>query len=74
LLFRVLIVAPGHEPTFFPKVDPRKGPLAAVLKARLRTNPISQTILGRVVDADQKPVRQAVVSVDTTVIGNTYHG
>jgi uncharacterized GH25 family protein len=74
LLFRLLIVAPGYEPTFFPKVDPLKGPLEALLKARNRTNPISQTILGRVVDAEQRPVPRAVVSVDTTVIGNTFHG
>jgi hypothetical protein len=70
----VLAVAPGHEPTFFAKVDPQKGPLTAVLKSRVNTRPSSQTILGRVVDRDGKPIPQAVVSVETTVMGNTYHG
>jgi hypothetical protein len=70
----VLVVAPGYEPTFFAKVDPLTGPLDAVLSARTSTNPPTQTILGRVVDAEKKPVPRAIVSVDTTVIGNTYHG
>lgn len=74
LVFRVLIVAPGFEPTFFTKVDPLKGPLAAVLPARKTTNPPSQTIRGRVVDSQGAPIEQAVVSVNTTVIGDTYYG
>lgn len=39
LLFRVLVVTPGHEPTFFPKTDPRKGPLEAVVKLRSSAHP-----------------------------------
>lgn len=74
LLFRVLVVAPGFEPTFFTKVDPLKGPLAAVLPARKSTNPPSQTIRGRVVDGKGEPIAQAVVSVNSTVIGDTYYG
>ncbi len=74
LVFRVLIVAPGFEPTFFTKVDPLNGPLAAVLPARKTTNPPSQTIRGRVVDAKGAPIEQAVVSVNSTVIGDTYYG
>ncbi len=74
LLFRVLVVAPGFEPTFFTKVDPLAGPLAAVLPARKSTNPPSQTIRGRVVEGKGEPIAQAVVSVNTTVIGDTYYG
>jgi hypothetical protein len=74
LLFRVLVVAPGFEPTFFPGTDPRNGPLAAVLAPRTAVHPPERTILGRVVDSDGKPVPQAVVSVQTTQIGDTYYG
>ncbi len=74
LLFRVLIVAPGFEPTFFAKVDPLKGPLAAVLPARKTTNPPSQTIRGRVVDGKGEPIAQAVVSVNLTEIGTPPEG
>ncbi|HTL55492.1 MAG TPA: carboxypeptidase-like regulatory domain-containing protein [Candidatus Limnocylindrales bacterium] len=71
LLFQVLVVAPGHMPTFFSKVDPVKGPLEAVLQPRLGTNiPLSQTILGRVLNSKKEPVANAVVSVNSTTIGD----
>ena len=74
-MFRILVVAPGHVPTFFPKVDPLKGTLDAVVKPRTLANiPPKQILLGRVVDANKKPVANAVVSVDVTHIGNTGHG
>ena len=70
LLFQVLVVAPGHTPTFFNKVDPLNGPLEAVLPLRLGTNiPPSQTILGQVVNNRREPIRNAVVSVDSTTVG-----
>ena len=72
LVFQILVVAPGQMPTFFNKVDPVKGPLQAVLKPRSLTNiPPSQTILGRVLDNDKKPVPNAVVSVNSTTLGDT---
>lgn len=75
LLFRVLVVAKGFEPTFFPKTDPLKGPLEARLKPRAApTMPPSQIILGRVLDPDKKPLPNAVVSVEGTIIGNTTRG
>ncbi|MGD0652067.1 MAG: hypothetical protein ABSA97_13190 [Verrucomicrobiia bacterium] len=72
LVFQVLVVAPGHVPTFFNKVDPLKGPLEATLPLRTATNiPPSQVILGRVFSTEKRPVPNAVVSVNSTTIGNT---
>jgi len=71
LLFRVLVVAPGFEPAFFPRTDPRVGPLQAVLSPRTTNHLRERTILGRVVDAQGRPIPQAVVSVSTTQFGNT---
>ena len=70
LLFRVLVVAPGFEPAFFPRTDPRVGPLQAVLSPRTANHARERTILGRVVDAQGRPIPQAVVSVSTTQFGN----
>jgi hypothetical protein len=71
LVFQVLVLAPGHVPTFFNKVDPLKEPLEAVLKLRSATNaPPSQTILGRVLDGAKEPVANAVVSVSSTTVGD----
>lgn len=67
-------MAPGHVPTFFPKTDPKAGPLKVVLKRRTTVHPASQTILGRVVNAAGQPVPQAVVSVETTQFADAYHG
>ncbi len=75
LLFRVLVVAKGFEPTFFPKTDPLTGSLEARLKPRAApTMPTSQIILGRVLDPDKKPLANAVVSVEGTMIGNSTRG
>lgn len=74
LLFRLLVVAPEHEPTFLPETDPLQSPVAAVLKPRTAEPPPARTIRGRVVDGQGEPVAQAVVSVSTTVIGNTFYG
>ncbi len=73
-MFRLLVVAPGHEPTFFPKTDPLQGPVEVVLKPRTAEHPPARTICGRVVNGKGEPVAQAVVSVSTTVIGDTFHG
>jgi hypothetical protein len=62
LIFRVLVVAGGHESKFVPKVDPAKGELAvnlkpldaAVLNSRSR-------ISGMVVDEAGEPVAGAVI-------------
>ncbi len=72
LVFQVLVVAPGHVPTFFNKVDPLKGPLEAMLKQRPAILvPASQTILGQVLDSRREPVHNAVVSVNSTTVGET---
>jgi hypothetical protein len=75
LVFQVLVIAPGYEPTFFRKVDPLKGPLAAVLKPRPKVDlPARQTVFGHVVDESGNPVVRAVVSVESIRTGNTTSG
>jgi hypothetical protein len=75
LVFQVLVVAPGFAPTFFNKVDPLNGPLAAKLDTRVTTNiPPSQIIFGRVTNTNKEPLVNAVVSVNVTTIGNTMWG
>ncbi len=72
LVFQVLVVAPGHVPTFFNKVDPLKDSLEVTLKPRIVTNiPPSQIILGRVLNTEKKPQPNAVVSVTDTTVGNS---
>jgi uncharacterized GH25 family protein len=74
-VFRVLVVAKGFEPAFFTDVDPRKGPLEAGLKPRAAPSmPPSQIISGRVLDPAKRPLANAVVSVESTTIGNTTYG
>ncbi len=69
------MVAKGFEPAFFNKVDPLKGPLEAGLKPRSApAMPPSQIILGSVLDPAKRPLVHAVVSVETTTVGNTTHG
>ena len=75
MLFRVLVVAPGHEPAFFPKTDPLKGPLEARIKGRSTADiPPQNIIRGRVLDRASRPMERAVVSVDMVQQGNTGHG
>jgi uncharacterized GH25 family protein len=57
LLFQILVVAPGYEPTFAKKVDPLAGPLEVRLEQRdpKRVDP-ARAVVGRVVDPEGKPV------------------
>jgi uncharacterized GH25 family protein len=57
LIFQVLVVATGYEPTFVKKVDPRAGPFEVRLDERdpRRIEP-DRAISGRVVDPDGRPV------------------
>jgi hypothetical protein len=71
LLFRILVVAPEHEPTFFTKIDPLKGPLDAKIKSRSIANiPGKNQIHGRIIDSEGKSLAQAVVSVEVVHVGN----
>ena len=71
----MLVIAPGHEPAFFPKTDPLKGPLEARITARSTADiPPKNIIRGRVLDRAGSPMQRAVVSVDMVQQGNTGHG
>lgn len=63
LLFRVLVVAPGHQPEFVAKVDPATKPLAIYLKAVSGGNTPEKQLRGNVVDANGKAVSGAVVNI-----------
>ena len=71
LLFRLLVVAPGFQPSIHPRTDPRTGLLDVVLSARTTNHPPDRTILGRVVDAQGRPMAEAVVSIDVTEMGSS---
>jgi hypothetical protein len=59
LVFNVLAVAKGYEPTLTQHVDPRKGTAAIVLAPRARQDAL--TITGTVIAADGKPAVGAVI-------------
>ena len=72
LLFRLLVVAPGHESTFATIVDPARGEQEIVL------NPLSDAdltsnrrIKGVVVGEDGKPVPEAVISPEGVGLGQS---
>lgn len=62
LIFRILVVAEGYEPTFVPKVDPALGPITANLKRRKMAADVYHTVRGNVIDQDKRPVVGAEVS------------
>ena len=62
LLFTLLVVREGYAAAYVKKADPAKGPAEnALLKPRPPVPDASQAVLGRVVDARGKPLRDAVV-------------
>lgn len=63
LVFRVLVAGGGWEPQFVSKVDPAAKPLTITLKSQAAVESADRALLGRVVDADGKPVTGAVVSI-----------
>lgn len=71
LVFKLLIVKPGHKTVFVDKVDPSKGsaPNAFLKSAALASGP-SQTVRGRVVDDHGNPLRDVVVEQQ----GITFNG
>ena len=63
LIFRVLIVGEGFEPSFVGKVDPFKGPIEATLRPiDLKRLEPRRFIRGRVVDPEGSPVAGAEVT------------
>ena len=58
LLFDVLVAAPGYQPTYVRRTDPRKGMVSVKLEKSQRT---AQTLRGRVLDPEGRPVFGALV-------------
>jgi hypothetical protein len=62
LRFELLVVHDGYTPKFVEKVDPSLGPAeTAALAPRAPVNDPNRVVLGRVVDSNSRPVRDAVV-------------
>jgi protocatechuate 3,4-dioxygenase beta subunit len=62
LRFKLMVVKEGYGSAFIDQVDPQKGPAkVASLKERPPVEDPSQVVRGRVVDAQGKPVKDAVV-------------
>ncbi len=62
LRFKLMVVKEGYTAAFIDQVDPEKGPApAASLKARPPVADTSQVVRGRIVDAQGKPVKDAVI-------------
>lgn len=58
LVFNVLVAAPGYRPAYARKTDPRKGVVMVKLEKSQRTK---QTLRGRVLDPEGRPVFGALV-------------
>jgi beta-lactamase regulating signal transducer with metallopeptidase domain/uncharacterized GH25 family protein/peroxiredoxin len=62
LVFRILVVAKDCEPKYVAKVDPARGPVKVLLEPRnYADSPPGNTLLGRVVDSQGKPIAGAAV-------------
>jgi len=62
LIFRILVVAKDYEPKYVGEVDPAKGPVKVELESRnLADAPPGNTLLGRVVDSQGRPIAGATV-------------
>jgi hypothetical protein len=62
LVFRILIAGKGYKPKYFSKVDPAKGPMKAELEPFDASKaPSENSLHGRVVNPEGKPIEGAVV-------------
>jgi hypothetical protein len=63
LIFKLLVIHEGHSSAFISKVDPSAGPAQpARLKPRTSPENPAQTVRGRLTDAKNLPVRDAVIT------------
>jgi hypothetical protein len=63
LLFRIVIVAEGHRPTFVSRVDPAEGPISAAIEPRPIPPADSRAVLrGRILDEHGTPIEHAVIT------------
>src|SRR5688572_3459206 len=63
LLFRVLVVAKGHQPEFVAKVDPAEKPIEVALRPISGGDTPEKRMRGIVLDQDDKPVSGAVINI-----------
>jgi hypothetical protein len=74
LVFRLLVVAAGHESTFISKVDPTNGVSKVTLKQRSAEALTAATrIAGVVMNEEGEPVAGAVISTQGVQVGELTH-
>src|SRR5690348_8874328 len=61
LVFTLIVLREGYASTYINDVNPDKGPASGVLKPRAEIADATQSVRGHVVDAQGKPVRDAVI-------------
>ncbi len=71
LVFTLLVVREGYATTFVRKHDPEKGSAKASVKKRTPAGDAKQVVLGKVVDRNGEPVREALISQQGTHIGQS---
>lgn len=62
LVFTMLVVRDSYGSIFIRKHDPEKGPATAAIKKRMPPADPKQTVLGKVVDAKGKAIKEALIS------------
>jgi hypothetical protein len=70
LVFTMLVVRDGYGAIFIRKHDSEKGPATAAIKKRMPPADPKQTVLGKVVDANGKPVKEALISQQGVHVGD----
>jgi len=61
LVFTLIVLREGYASTYINDVNPDNGPASGVLKPRAEIADATQSVRGHVVDAQGKPVRDAVI-------------
>ncbi len=66
LIFRLLAVAEGHQPTFVPRVDPANPEPVAIVLPRRGPEPADslRVLRGRIVDPEGEPIATAAVEAE----------
>jgi hypothetical protein len=64
LIFKLLVVNKNFRPLFVPKTDPVNGPVDIKIEPRTEVVRPHQTLRGRILDPDGKPVQRAIIEFD----------
>lgn len=70
LVFTMLVVRDGYGSIFIRKHDPEKGAATAAIKKRMLPADPKQTVLGKVIDTNRRPVKEALISQQGIHVGD----